>query len=222
MQKNKPILLNEDFLLGKCSNKVVYIHPDNPDRCIKISNPHAELDLWYEIRYRKARKFRHLPHSLLLTEYYGTVKTNLGDGFVFERVYDYDGATSKTIEDLIKREIESRKERKSIKELWGSEKNIPLAIDVLFQFRKALFQDNIILPNMESWNFMVQFTSPTDWQVRIVDEIGALTLIPVINYIDYLGKRYVRRHWGLFIKWLLVNYPGFFTEEEITRLSEMK
>jgi hypothetical protein len=122
MPNNGIVLLDESLVLGKGRNKVVYIHPDNPERCIKINNEGTAFDHLYEMRYRKTRELLHLPPSSLLTKYYGTVKTNYGDGFVFERVCDYDGITSKTIGELINLEIESRKGRKSTKELLASEK----------------------------------------------------------------------------------------------------
>ena len=221
MTQKEQIILNENLLIGKGRNKAVYLHPNNPDRCIKI-NVRSSDDHLTEMGYRKSRKRRHLPESSLLVRYYGAVETNLGEGFVFERVHDYDGAMSITIEDLIKLEIESRKERKSVKELLESEKEIPPVTKVLYRFREVLFKDNIIIPDMWPFNYMVQFVSLAEWRVRIVDDLGSPTLIPIIYYIDFLGKSHVRRRWRKFILRIAQIYPGFLTGEEILGLTSLK
>ena len=121
MKQDGCIFLNEGLLIGKGGNQTVYINPKNPAQCIKISNG-VDNDHRREMKYRRSRELRHLPQSALLTGYYGSVETNLGTGYVFERIVDFDEAGSKTLEELIKLEIQAREEKKSVKEILGTDK----------------------------------------------------------------------------------------------------
>ncbi len=218
---DKKIFLDETLLIGKGGHKDVYIHPQDPSRCIKI-NTRSDDDHKKEMSYRKSRERRHLPPSSLLVQYYGAVDTNLGEGYVFERVFDYDGSTSKTIDELIRLEIRARNEKKSVKEVMKTEKEIPPAATVLFTFREVLFKENIIIPDMGAFNYVVQFDTPKNWRVRIVDDIGSPTLIPIVYYIDFLGAGHVRRRWLKFIREIMTLYPGFLSDEESRRLMVIK
>ena len=54
-------------------------------------------------------------------------------------------------------------------------KNILRFIYVLFRYRKEPFQDNIIIGDMWPNNYMVQFDTPSEWRVRIVDDYPVST-----------------------------------------------
>lgn len=221
MENNDIITLGDDLLIGEGGNRFVYINPENRSQCIKIHKGKPK-DHLREMKYRKSRELRHLPDSPLMVDYYGTVKTNLGTGYVFERVFDYDDATSKTIDDLIKLEIQAREEKSNVQEMLDTEKKIPLVTEVLFRFRESLFKDNIIIPDMGAFNYVVQFDSPTNWRVRIVDDLGSPTLIPIVYYIDYLGAKHVRRRWNKFIREIMDDYPNFLSEKESMDLMTFK
>ena len=109
MKQKEKVYLAEELLIGKGRNKDVYIHPENPAQCIKI-NARDTKDHRAEMNYRKSRELRNLPPSALMVSYFGAVETNLGTGYVFERIMDYDGINSKTLEELIKLEIKARSE----------------------------------------------------------------------------------------------------------------
>ena len=213
MQQSDVIMLSDDLLIGTGAHRRVYINPENPAQCIKI-NFGDFGDHFREMGYRKSRERRLLPKSSLLTEYYGEVSTNMGTGYVFERIADYDGVTSSTIEDIIKAEQKARKEKISIKEVLDTEKEVPTAVTAILHFRKELFKENIIIPDMAAYNYMVQFISPGKWQIRIVDDIGSPTLIPAVYYLDFMGRSHVRRRWLKFIQWIQRKFPGFLSEEE--------
>ena len=212
MQQNGVIMLSEELLIGTGAHRRVYINPEDPAQCIKI-NFGGFGDHLREMGYRKSRERRHLQSSLL-TRYYGEVSTNMGTGYLFERIADYDGATSSTIEEIIKAEQKARDEKKSVKEIMGTEKEVPSAVEAVLAFRRELFRENIIIPDMAAYNYMVQFVSPDSWRIRIVDDIGSPTLIPVVYYIDFLGRSHVRRRWLRFIQWIQRKFPGFLSEEE--------
>ena len=221
MQEGSVLSLDKSLLIGRGGSKDVYIDPRNPGRCIKISvrDPNPR-DIRQETAYRKVRKIRRLPPSTLMVEYYGTVETDLGLGYVFERVADFDGETSMTIEGLIEKELEARKRHVSVSELLRTEKEYPCVMECLLVFRDILFKENIIIPDMGAFNYVVQFDSPKEWRIRIVDDLGSPTLIPIVYYIDYFGAKHVRRRWKRFIREIMDLYPACLSQEESDRLME--
>ena len=221
MKQKEKLYLTEELLIGKGSRKDVYINPKNPAQCIKI-NARDAGDHCVEMNYRKSRERRNLPPSGLMVSYFGAVETNLGTGYVFERIVDYDGMHSKTVEELIRLELQARKENSSVRRLLCTDKEYPRVMEVLLRFRKELFQDNIIIGDMWPFNYMVQFDTPSEWRVRIVDDFGTSARIPIMYYIDYFGAKHVRRYWCKFIRRINSLYPGFLTEDESSVLTALK
>ena len=214
MNQIETVYLTEELLIGKGGRKDVYINPKNPAQCIKI-NARGDNDHRVEMNYRKSRERRNLPPSALMVSYFGAVETNLGTGYVFERIMDYDGTNSKTIEELIKLELKARNENSSVRKLLGADKEFPKITNVLLRFRKELFRDNVIIADMWPHNYMVQFDTPSDWRVRIVDDFGTSSWIPIMYYIDYFGAKHVRRYWCKFIRRINALYPGLLTNDEV-------
>ena len=214
------VVIDKAKLLGKGGSKVVYVDPRDAGRCIKIIFNHEKItkDLKMEIAYRRTRKIRRLPSSKLMVEYYGTVETDMGTGFVFERVADYDGETSRTFEDIINLQLEAESLGKSVSEFLRTEKEYPDIRAALRQFRQELFEENIIIPDMGAFNYVVQFEGPTKWRVRIVDDIGCHSFVPLMNWIDYFGRAHVRRRWDRFIREIASLWPGLLSEREIRSL----
>ena len=139
MQNNEYVFLDESLFIGKGMNMAVYINPINPLQCIKI--PIREIrDYYLEMKYRKSRQRRRLLQSSLMVEFYGEIKTNLGTGYVYERVADYDGSTSMLLHDLVQLEMQAREKGCSLKEIAGTEKNLPFVKDALWKCRRKIYR----------------------------------------------------------------------------------
>jgi len=198
------IHLTEDLLIGKGAHKKVYIDPTDADRCIKIPHVTPDADLEKELQYRRARERRNLG-SKMLPAYYGTVRTNLGTGYVFERVRDFDGRTSRTISQLLA-------------EASADRTRIPFAETVMQKFRTMLFEELIVTSNMEAVNFAVQRISETEFTVRVTDNIGSPVFIPLAYYIDFFARRRVRKYWVRFLDQMQKKHPAVMTESLKNRL----
>ena len=205
---NEIICLTEGLLIGAGAHKKVYTDPLDGSRCIKIvfPAPDSRLDIDCELKYRNIREKRGLV-SNLLPAYYGTVQTNLGTGYVFERIADFDGNTSKTLQQLF-----SEAERDT--------KLVPFMEEVLSRLRGQLFQELIITSSVEPVNYMLQRTSATEYRVRIVDNIGGRNpvYLPLAFYLDVLAKSRVKRYWRRFLDEVRRKYPGVLSEEVKRRL----
>ena len=94
--------------------------------------------------------------------------------------------------------------------------------EVLFRLREEFFKENIIIHDLRPTNCMVQFDTPADWRIRIVDGIGSPTLLPVVYYVDFLGRSHARREWVKLIRRIVQYFPVFFTDEELCELMEIR
>lgn len=177
------MILTDENILGKGTNKRVYFHPTDPNKCIKFSLDSAdETDIKYELEFRRICKDR-VEKSILLTKYFGTVETNLGTGYIFELVRDFDGNLSETFESFIKREGNS-----------DSTHNL------LREFKQTLFDEQIITYTIFPDNIMVQKISESKSLIRIIDGIGMHVLIPIPYYVDKIAERRELRIWQKFLQ----------------------
>lgn len=97
--KDKQLILTEADLLGQGAHKKVYRHPEDPARCVKICFKEDDEDIRRELDYRHRCKRTY--YSQMLPKYCGTVETNLGTGYVFELVRDFDGQMSRTLQTYL-------------------------------------------------------------------------------------------------------------------------
>lgn len=93
--------LDENLVIGAGGHKKVYIDPRDNKRCIKILLEEKCEDWEREKKYREIRKARG-QQGMMLPEYYGEIATNLGTGYVFERIVDFNGENSKDIGEFLR------------------------------------------------------------------------------------------------------------------------
>ena len=185
----KKLTLTEKNILGKGTNKIVYYHPADKNKCIKFSLDKAdETDIQYELKFRKICKKR-VERSTLLTKYYGTVETNLGTGHVFELVRDFDGQLSETFLNLFLRE-----------------KNSPKVFAALAMLKKKLFEELIITYKIFPDNFLVQRISEQEFRIRIIDGIGMHVFFPIPYYSKTIARRRQQEIWKEFMERLHNEY----------------
>lgn len=178
-------LKNDDVFNNGCHKKV-YNHPEDPNLCIKIPyNAGGQQDIDRELLVRKKLQKRNII-SQILPQYFGTVNTNLGNGYVFELIKDYDNSISMTLEDYLKDEI-----------LFKSHYN-QLLENILF-LKKRLFIENLILMYMSPENMIIQRLSPKESRPVLVNDLGSAALIPLEYYFDYFNKQRTIRRWSRFI-----------------------
>lgn len=196
------IIINDSLLLGKGHHKAAYIHPDNPGLCIKIPYETPDYDLKRELTYRKIRIWRNLPSSLL-TEYHGTINTNLGIGYVFERVLDYNGNPSISLENLFSAEILNPERKLFI-------------TDQLQQLYLNELKEEIITSDTNPDNFFLQQVAPDKFRIRIIDNIGSPAFIPLVYFVPILAHRHVKKYWRRFLKEIDRKHPNIKLDISLT------
>lgn len=190
------VILSDDLFIGMGARQKTFVHPLDPSRCVKIAYNGNVRDVEKELRYRRICA-EHLKDSLLITKYFGTIPTNLGTGYVYERVRDYNGKTSKDLGVFLKK---------------ASEENaLEKVRTVLLKFKEDFWRECIVTVDRNTANFMVQELSQGVYQVRIVDNIGTPVLIPLVYYFKFAAQWKSRRVWGWWVDDMAKNFPKVVT-----------
>ena len=189
MLNDNTLYLTSDLIIGVGHHKTTYLHPSDATLCIKIPFHQNDIDIKRELKYRSILNKR-AKTPALLPKYQGTVYTNKGIGYVFERISDYDGKTSSTLLEYIKF-------------LTTNTNTCDIKIHfqyILSKLHKTWLEEKIVTSDADPMNFLVQRISPTECTIRIVDNIGTPVLIPLAYYIDYIAERRVQRYWKRLLK----------------------
>ena len=193
------LTLTDELFIGAGGHQATYIHPIDPSKCIKIPHTPDDGDVKKELRYRRICKEK-LENSKLVTKYYGFVETNQGLGYVFERVLDLNGQTSKDLKDFLPNDKPTPDELKIIKKL-------------LMDFKNDFLREKIAIVDTDITNFMVQQVAPDRYQMRIVDNIGTPVAIPLVYYFDFAASWKSKKYWNYLVDWLNRHYPQIVKED---------
>ena len=204
---NEKIILTDDLYLGVGNHKTVYAHPTDKNLCVKILHTPDDPDFAKESRYRKALGSR-ADSMTLITKFFGEVETSKGTGYLFERVLDYDGKTCQTMLNVLDDTI-------------ADKKILPATENLLLDFKRTYFAEKFLLAGVDPDNYLVQRTSPTERRVRIIDNIGIATFIPLPYYFDYFALKRAKKYWGRFVDLMRSDYGNLFSEEFLQELGKM-
>lgn len=203
---NKEILKLDDTLLyGQGSHKKCFLHPHNKNLCIKIAyNEGGQKDLIREINYIDVLKRRHKDYSIL-PKYFGKVNTNLGTGYVFEIIRDYNNGRTQTLEDFIT-------------DLNLFSQNYSLIVSLLKELKEKLYKNEIITMVLFPENILFQKTDENNYRVRIVNDMGSAVLIPLEYHFKYFAHTKILRRWKMFLDVLRNKYASHLSEKLIEEI----
>jgi hypothetical protein len=181
-------------LIGKGLHRECFVHPDNPDWCIKIvvagnSNENHREAKYYGLLARRGISWE------MLTRFHGLVETNLGEGAVFDLVRDYDGGVAKTLTHYLSSEELTTLNSK------------PLG-NALTDLRLYLLQNRVVTMTLKTKNILFQKTAESDGKLVIVDNVGNSDFIPISNYNAWLARLKIERKWQRFEQSVRVQHAG--------------
>jgi hypothetical protein len=177
--------------IGAGQERVCYLHPEDASKLIKLQKGESEtqtrreLDLYASMSRRGMRNFDHIP------EFYGKLKTNLGEGFVVDLVTDFDGGISKSL-------------------WWHFERGYPVSeFSPYLQELKQYLLDNLVIfsVDMGRYNILFQKISPQQARLVVIDGLGNHSAINWLDNIGYFARRKIHRRWQRFIS-RLHNYSA--------------
>lgn len=201
------IILTDDLYLGVGNHKTVYAHPTDKNLCVKILHTPDDPDFKKESRYRKALGDR-ADKMTLLTKFFGEVETSKGKGYLFERVLDFDGKICQTMLNVFDDTV-------------ANPKILPETEKLLLDFKKTFFEERFLLAGVDADNYLVQRTSKTTRRVRIIDNIGIATFIPLPYYFDFFALKRVKKYWRRFVEQTHSDYKNLFSEDFLRKLEEI-
>lgn len=207
----------EKLLVGKGGHKSVYLDPRDNSRCIKIPHDVEDVDLKREIAYRKARKLQH-QESDFLPKYYGDVHTDLGRGYIFELIRDYNGELSRNLEYYLQKAEQDYLQVQGLKEL---------VLEGLMKFAHVFLRENICVSNMEACNFLVKLKQAEgdkieNVQYYLVDNIGTHSHVPLIFFVRYIRYEHTLRYYRRFIHDLHNFYPHVVDDTVTEKLLKLR
>lgn len=179
-----PLPLDESGLIGKGTRRYCYHFPDMPRLCIKIPkvNRHGKVQQRREVKYYQSLSRRGVPTNLI-TNYHGSLQTSLGKGYVYDAVRDADGSISRSLAKY----TESDPAR------------YPEYIKVLDAIENYLFDHLVIVYDLNAYNILCRQNDQGNLEPFIIDGVGDIVAIPVLNLSKNLVRQKIRRRWLRFI-----------------------
>lgn len=172
--------LTKDLILGQGTRRTCYAHPQDPTRCIKVTDgtPDGIRQQKRETRFYQKLKKRNASFAHI-ADYLGPIETDQGSGHIYERIINHDGSPSPELADELNQ-------------------NKPIAESLVHQFNGLLdylIQEKIIFYDLNGWNVLVQHTSPTTHRLVIIDGLGEVVAVPILNIFPAHLRRTIRRRW---------------------------
>lgn len=176
------IKLEKFNFVGKGTNRACYIHPDNLDKCIKVTISNDSSESNREIKYYKYLENRSISFENI-AKYYGIAKTDLGDGGVFDLVRDEDGNISKTLSYYLQKD-----------ELT---KEILNPIPLLKELRKYTIDEGIVVKDLNTKNMLYKKTDKGA-KLILIDGVVNNDFLFYSNYSNYLVNKKINKLWDSF------------------------
>ncbi len=189
------INLKPDLFIGKGGNQATYHHPSDEQLCVKVNLPGRQKisnkRLSRELKlYKSLQRKAPSPH---VPQFFGTIETNLGKGYLYEKVTDFEGSVSQDLHTTLC-SIEARDE------------NMIQAIRTLGLYllnERILFHDGLLRDNT-----LCRKTKDSTYELVVIDGLGDTILIPVLSYIPSHARSRIRKKWEKYmIKETVVKHP---------------
>ncbi len=173
--------LRDDLLISRGDNRSCYVHPENPDQCIKV----LHADTPDKVNRREKKYYQVLQRRGIswdrLARYYGVVRTDQGPGLAFELVRDFDGPISKTVDYYLKLNDKRMND------------DIVNQIELLKQYfltEAIVFRDLIML------NLLMKKEAEQNYHLIVIDGIGHNDALPLCNFSRSIAERKIKRIWN--------------------------
>ncbi len=188
------LTLTPDLYIGRGYHRECYIHPDQPDRCVKVVVNGDDSETKRELGYYHKLIKRNIDWSML-PKFHAQVNTNKGEGVVFDLVLDYSGKVSKPLSHYLD----------SVELTANHAKALPKAF---LQFSEYLLSEKILTMTIKPKNILYKLTSATEGHLVLVDNIGNSDFLPVCDYSSFFARLKIARKLSRFQKLLLKQYPN--------------
>ncbi|MDQ1339641.1 MAG: hypothetical protein QG567_794 [Campylobacterota bacterium] len=182
------INLSEDMLIARGYKRLCYQFPNSPEKIIKIdrkenkkANDNLIESIYYKYLNKKGANFSHIAKC------YGWVETSKGKGLVFEKITDFNGLASSTLEHIIINKILTK-----------------LEIDELIKELKHYLEKNqILFADIGLGNILCQKTDKKNYKLIIIDGLGSAKYdfrFKLRMSFDFYNRYKIITQWKRFMK----------------------
>lgn len=185
--------LTKQLLIGKGWHRECYQHPDNRNLCIKVVVNGNDAETKREQTYYRYLG-QHLTDWQAVPRFYGNVETSLGQGAVFDLIYDHNGKVSQTLGHYLEDPARYRQNNVKLK-------------TALTQLKQYQLQHNVLTMSLKPNNLLMQVKDDETFTAQIIDNLGNADFLPLANYVKCLGKAKINRKWARFSSLLERTYP---------------
>lgn len=177
----------EDFTqwpeIGRSDERICYVNPNDPTRCVKVSRKSKAKQSRREISYYRFLTKRGVPFTYI-PKFYGVVEGEDYLGIEQELVRGSDGETPKDIYYYLRQPLS----KEAQEQFWQ-------AMNAL---KRYLIQYNVIPCDLVMSNLLVVKTG-TGIQIKLIDGLGATEFIPLVKYVRFLGRKKIEGKWHKFL-----------------------
>lgn len=173
------VRVDENLFIGEGRNRKCYIHPSDKNLCIKISSKKGLRSSNRERRYFK-RLHWYSKNMKMISDYRGTIKTNLGNGDMFELIRDSDGSISKSLKYYLSLNDENTNSQ---------------VIEQIEKLRIYLTKVYILISDLGLDNILLQKDSNNNLKLMVIDGIGDNNQVPFLEFIKPLGLKRSAKKW---------------------------
>ncbi|MDR5902960.1 YrbL family protein [Halomonas icarae] len=170
-------------IIGRGDERICYLHPNNPARCIKLSRIEKAKQTHRELRYFRLLKRRKVPFTYI-PEFFGIVKDDEVIGIEQQLVLDESAEVPPSVAGYLTKQLTPEQARR----FWAG-------LDAL---KCYLLAYNVVPCDLVMSNLLVIERSNTT-DVMLIDGLGASELIPLPEYVPWLGRRKIQRKWARFM-----------------------
>lgn len=198
------VQLSDELFINNGYHRKVYFYPGQPDKCIKI--PYTEvgkMTVKRELNYIQVLRNRKLDLHIM-PEYFGTVETNRGTGYVYELIVNYDRTPAKCAGDFFR---DSELLHQYFDRL----------VEGHCMVRDNLYQNQIVTMRLTPPNILMPEVSPGEYVFRVVSDIGSPVAIHLDYHVAYFARQKVTKRWNEYKKEILRLFPG----EQMEKFSKL-
>lgn len=182
-----PIQLCSPLLIAKGGHRACYHHPKDNKLCIKVHHNVSQsgrVETERELRY-----YRFISHKKIscpiIPHYYGIVNTNLGSGYVYERISDIDNSTSKTLDVYLLNGLQRDENIDWLKIAWQ-------------HFKQEALSDWLVTKKLHPYNLLVRNGAFGDKRIIVVDNLGSSAWVALPYYSKWLAQLELHKRFAAF------------------------
>lgn len=99
------------------------------------------------------------------------------------------------------------------------ESNYNELVQAMKVLRRSLFDNEILTMGLFPGNFLIQNNQDGSLKIRLINDMGSASLIPIEYYFSFFAKKRIKKRWVRFTEYLNRKYEAPLVKEFINAIS---